>query len=342
MNNPWLFTSAFEIKDPNLRVDDFFDQQFNPKKTCPTCKSTFAKIKQNGGIGCSDCYTVFRDDLLPIIETIHGTKQIPTSENPIQNPANFEPHSQTVVSSRVRLARNLRGVPFATRKPHAFDDVISTLEKNNFNVIKIDDERANVFGNKGLSEKLLQNKQNGFYATREKTFCPKREYSMQNVMLGEEDNIRISHIMNNNFDLQTAYKNAKDVESIIAKDHEFAYDKNFGYLTSCPTNLGTGMRASVMMYLPALSLTEQMKKITSELRDYHINVRGGNGENSNKSENYLYQISNQSMLGKTEQQILNIMSRISKTLSDLEISAKSKLKNLNTAFEKPHRHWFEI
>ena len=132
------------------------------------------------------------------------------------------------------------------------------------------------------------------------------------VMVNEEDHIRIQCIYPG-LQLEDAYKQADQVDDHLEKELPYAFDEDFGYLTSCPSNTGTGMRASVMMHLPALTITKQIDRIIPAISRLGMVVRGSYGEGSEAPGN-IYQISNQTTLGKTEQEILvelgNITSRL--------------------------------
>ena len=132
------------------------------------------------------------------------------------------------------------------------------------------------------------------------------------VMVNEEDHIRIQCIYPG-LQLEDAYKQADQVDDYLEKELPYAFDEDFGYLTSCPSNTGTGMRASVMMHLPALTMTKQIDRIIPAISRLGIIVRGSYGEGSEAPGN-VYQVSYQTTLGKTEQEILtdlrNIASRL--------------------------------
>src|SRR5690606_27652626 len=122
------------------------------------------------------------------------------------------------------------------------------------------------------------------------------------IMVNEEDHIRIQCIFPG-LQLEEAYQQADLVDDLLEKKLPYAFDEQFGYLTSCPSNTGTGMRASVMMHLPALTMTKQIRRIIPAISRLGIVVRGSYGEGS-KALGNVYQVSNQVTLGKTEAEIL--------------------------------------
>lgn len=132
------------------------------------------------------------------------------------------------------------------------------------------------------------------------------------VMVNEEDHIRIQCIYPG-LQLEAAYDQADQVDDQLEKVLPYAFDEEFGYLTSCPSNTGTGMRASVMMHLPALTITKQIDRIIPSIARLGMIVRGSYGEGSEALGN-IYQVSNQMTLGKTEQEIITDLGNITDRL----------------------------
>jgi len=124
--------------------------------------------------------------------------------------------------------------------------------------------------------------------------------------------------------LRDAFQESKKIADDIATEHKMAFRDDFGYLTACPTNLGCGMRASVMMFLPALTLTNQISDITEKLHGERITVRGVYGEGSDAG-GYMYQISNQACLGMSEQSIIENVEEISIQIAKMELEMQQKL-----------------
>ncbi len=211
--------------------------------------------------------------------------------------------ADTVISSRVRLARNIVGYPFASRLEASganeiIEKVSAPLETAGFRRINFSDlspvmatsyvERHYVspdFATKDSPHALLLQETGGIA-----------------VMVCEEDHLRIQSILPG-LSLEEAYKNASRVEKRLDEEFDFAYSEKLGYLTHCPTNLGTGMRASVMMFLPALTKGGYMNSLAAQLTKIGLTVRGLFGEGSG-SAGFLYQISNQITLGISEEDTL--------------------------------------
>ncbi len=213
----------------------------------------------------------------------------------------------TVISTRVRLARNIVGYPFATCLDNTganeiIEKISAPLESSGF-------QRIN-FGE--LSPILATSYVEKHYVSPE--FATKtaphalflQEQTGIAVMACEEDHLRIQCLLPG-LNLQKAFENASLCEKRLDEDLDFAYSEKLGYLTHCPTNLGTGMRASVMMFLPALSMGGYMDALSGQLSKIGLTVRGIFGEGSG-SAGSMYQISNQVTLGLSEQETLKKLS----------------------------------
>jgi protein arginine kinase len=144
-------------------------------------------------------------------------------------------------------------------------------------------------------------------------------------MVNEEDHLREQYIVKG-FDLYKAYERVMGVDEGLASAFDFAYDDKLGYLTACPSNVGTGMRASVMMFLPGLAWTGGLKKLLPSLKANGLTVRGAFGEGT-KSEGYAYQVSNEQTLGISETEILAKVVRATMSICDLENEAREELLN---------------
>ncbi len=226
--------------------------------------------------------------------------------------------NNTVLSSRVRFARNVAGLPF----PHKLEseaafalmkkvsDVIKSA--SNFNLYLM--SRLDELNKKALMEKhlispdLIKNDRCGAVMIN-------ADESLS-IMLNEEDHIREQSIIKG-LDLSKAYELVRYIDDKILSAINLAYDDSLGFLTSCPTNVGTGMRASVMMLLPALTRSGKMAALVKALNAKQLTVRGIYGEGSENS-GYLYQISNRISLGCGEEDILRGVSSAATRLCELE------------------------
>jgi len=240
--------------------------------------------------------------------------------------------NEMVLSSRIRLARNLKDVPFPNKLSiEKGIDLVSEIEKafyiseemkeqfKTINLWKNEWTYNRAFLEKHLiSSKLLINgKKAAFILDKDET---------TSIMINEEDHLRLQCITSG-FNLTEAYSEADKYDNLLEENIEFAFDEKLGYLTACPTNLGTGLRASVMIHLPALSSTNEMNEVLNALTQVGMTIRGLYGEGS-KAEGCLYQISNQITLGLTEMDILNnINAVVDQVIRREQISREQILKN---------------
>ncbi|MEG1536485.1 MAG: ATP--guanido phosphotransferase, partial [Clostridia bacterium] len=241
----------------------------------------------------------------------------------------MESEKDIVYSTRVRLARNITALPFPN-KLNGEEEIYSVLMKNV-------DEACNKFC-KTTVYKMSELSAIDGRALVERHLaspdlianCPYGALILNknediSIMLNEEDHIRAQCIMSG-WQLESAYNRIAKIDEEIAKRVDYAFDKNFGYLTACPTNLGAGMRASAMLFLPALSMSGSINSILNEYRANGITVRGVYGEGS-KVEGYLYQFSNQASISLSEKEIINTMNMVIRKLVDAEKIARKNLSN---------------
>ncbi|MBD7983673.1 protein arginine kinase [Sporosarcina sp. Sa2YVA2] len=249
-------------------------------------------------------------------------------------------HADIVMSTRIRLARNLRGhlFPIASNPEDAnqVDEVVKEVLLNSgekgYEYMRMSDvpllDRQILVEKHLISPQLTDSKRNGAVILSEDETV--------SLMINEEDHIRIQCIYPG-FQLENAYEHADSVDNELEDKLPYAFDEEFGYLTSCPSNTGTGMRASVMMHLPALTITKQIDRIIPAVTRLGMVVRGSYGEGSEALGN-IYQISNQTTLGKTEKEILADLKNVALRLIAHErrsrevLLAKSKIALENKLF----------
>ena len=231
------------------------------------------------------------------------------------------------VSTRMRLARNFEDYPF----PNRLRDAESALEISrmlsaalksveDFNLHYMDSispEKAELLKERNLiSQALINNRKfSAVLLSHDQTIS---------VMINEEDHIREQYFLNG-YDLRRAYERISGIDDIISETIPFAYDKTLGYLTACPTNLGTGLRASVMLFLPALARRDRMRKLVPELKRLGLTVRGAFGEGSS-AEGDLFQISNEVTLGVTEEEILSSVEQAVYVVCADELKERERMK----------------
>jgi protein arginine kinase len=221
------------------------------------------------------------------------------------------PMSEVVVSSRIRLARNVDGLPFlSTAGPAERTEIYRcvtnaiTSVAHGEDVLVVDIETAQPVDQSMLVERHLISRQHVNSEGSRGVTISSDETRV--VMINEEDHLRIQGIRGGlRFD--AVWEDVDALDDAIASQIGFSFDNKLGYLTACPTNVGTGIRVSVMLHLPALRLTKEIERVARAARDLKLAVRGSYGEGT-EAVGDLYQISNQTTLGKSEESIINTFS----------------------------------
>ncbi len=217
------------------------------------------------------------------------------------------PDSDIVISTRIRLARNIAGFPFVTRlDPERQAALAEALRRQivekaivpeiyyfNLNITRELERRL-------LVERHLISKEHE-EANGERGVALQRSEAIS-IMINEEDHLRMQ-VLRSGFELDENWATLNGIDSALAERVPYAFSDRLGFLTACPTNVGTGMRVSVMLHLPALELTKQIEKVFHAVAKINLAVRGLYGEGTQASGNF-YQISNQITLGKTEEEII--------------------------------------
>ena len=231
-----------------------------------------------------------------------------------------------IVSSRVRLARNYADLPFRLKaKPQdgeacirrTLDALRDLPESSTFYQLRSmgETERGCLVEDHLISPDLLMHEEEGAALIRgdEKI----------SVMMNEEDHLRIQAFSPGD-QLQEAAENAFAIEDTLERRLSFAFDAQLGYLTACPTNTGTGMRASAMLHLPMLTISKQMGKVNQLAAKLGLTLRGIYGEGS-EARGFLYQLSNQVTLGRTEQELLETVGAVARQIAEMERVFRSKV-----------------
>ena len=231
-----------------------------------------------------------------------------------------------VLSSRIRLASNIKGIPFGNKmNEDNQEEVIKSCSNALKNLKKIDLSNMNELEKSSLLEQHLISK-DMIHTDRKKAILI-NEDSTISVMLGEEDHIRIQ-CMAPGFELDECLKNANKIDDELEKEVEYGFSEKFGYLTCCPTNVGTGMRASVMLHLPGLVLSGRMEGIKTALSKLGMTARGIYGEGS-KALGNIFQISNQVTLGVSEEDTIQKMKQVVVELVEKERKVSKELYENN-------------
>ena len=235
-----------------------------------------------------------------------------------------------VCSTRVRLARNLKQFPFPAKatvpqreavEQKVRDALLSgnSILSKEFRFVPL--ENASEEEAVSLVERHIVSPE--FISDRRGKAVLISDDESISIMINEEDHLRIQ-VLREGFSLKEAAETADRIDTLLSETLDFAYDPEFGYLTQCPTNLGTGMRASVMLHLPALTENGAMPRIASNLSKLGLTIRGTYGEGS-KSVGGLYQLSNQITLGLSENEAIENLRSITVQLMEEERKARSQM-----------------
>ncbi len=244
------------------------------------------------------------------------------------------PDSDVVISSRVRLARNVKNYPFPHKTtPDMQQEIVEKTKEALFagnqkmlEIFRYIDfahldtiDKAVLVEKHLVSKELLEsNRFSGLLLSNDEQIS---------IMINEEDHLRIQ-CMATGMQLSKAWEICNNLDDLLSEKMDFAWFENIGYLTSCPTNIGTAIRASIMMHLPALTITGYIKPILEALGKLGMAVRGLYGENTEASGN-MYQVSNQITLGKSEEDIILSIKNIAQQIIEQERTLRQELFNQN-------------
>ena len=248
------------------------------------------------------------------------------------------PMSDIVVSSRVRLARNVAGYLFFS---HADDEqqsevlefirikVMETELKDTLWYIDMNDtpnrQRQMLAERHLISRRLAEGQgSRGVALSHDESLA---------LMINEEDHIRVQVLLSG-LQLDESYEQINRIDDLLEEKMDYAFSPKYGYLTACPTNVGTGIRVSVMLHLPGLKMTGQIEKVFRAAKEMHLAVRGLYGEGSEPTGDF-FQLSNQTTLGKTEQEIIEgLITLAVNPIVEYERRARAKLlKDRQTALD---------
>jgi protein arginine kinase len=238
------------------------------------------------------------------------------------------PHADVIISSRIRLARNLEKFPF----PHwagpeksalALEAIEAALKKNNllkqasvFHLAEMD-----AVDKQFLVERHLMSLEHAQKADHKALALEPEE--IISIMLNEEDHLRVQ-VMQSGFNLFEAWNIINALDDALSKELDFAFLPQLGYLTACPTNTGTGMRGSVMLHLPALVMTRQIDRVLAAIAKLSFTTRGFFGEGTQASGN-LFQVSNQVSLGHSEEETIENINGVIRQIVEQENQSREAL-----------------
>ncbi|UCF42412.1 MAG: protein arginine kinase [Planctomycetota bacterium] len=239
------------------------------------------------------------------------------------------PLADIVISSRIRLARNIAGHKFLSRCSVAekseilkkLRDTLMSLELGD-KVFYLSVDKTSLLGRHFLVERHLISRHHAFGNGPRGAVIAQREFFT--AMINEEDHLRIQ-VLKGGCQLSQCYEQINRIDDMIEQKVDYAFSPRYGYLTACPTNLGTGIRVSVMLHLPALKMTGQIEKFLNATRDMGLAVRGLFGEGTEAAGDF-YQISNQVTLGASESDIISLFENaIIPEIVEYENAARNQL-----------------
>ena len=236
----------------------------------------------------------------------------------------MEDYNDVVLTTRIRLARNVKGYKFPynmsdKERKKLLNEVKEKL-KDKCTILELDNiddvTKKSLVEKHEISKELLQNSSTAIITDESKHVV---------TMVNEEDHFRIQSFTSG-FNVDEAYENILEADRLIGNNLEYATSEEYGYITACPTCIGTGMRVSVMLHLPGLEKIGLINKIFNEISNLGISIRGIYGENT-KGEGSIYQISNQKTLGVTEEQIIEQVKQVTHYIVKQERKARELLKS---------------
>lgn len=244
-----------------------------------------------------------------------------------------------VLMTRIRLARNLSKTPFPgwaklpqrTQVLETCLPAVASLNQMKSGITAEVEELSELEKQILVERHLISRELSG---TPEKAGVVISKDQSVSVMINEEDHLRIQ-VIKSGYRFKQAWNSVNVVDSTLEDELDYAFSSRIGFLTACPTNVGTGMRASAMMHLPALVISNQMEKVVRAVNQLGIAVRGLFGEGSDASGS-IFQISNQTTLGESEEEIIKRLSSVLKTIIDQEMNSREKIleKDPNKLFDK--------
>ena len=238
------------------------------------------------------------------------------------------PDAEIVISSRVRLARNIQGFRFITRMD--MEERAACEDRIHRRIIDagivpadhyLELQNSDPTDRKLLVERHLISKEHE--DAKHARGVAIGEQEQISIMVNEEDHIRLQ-VLKSGFQLQETYATARKIDLQLEEGLEFAFSPQLGYLTACPTNVGTGMRVSVMLHLPALVITRHIEKVFQAVSKINLAVRGLYGEGTEPN-GHFYQISNQVTLGRSEEDILKNVEQVIPAIIKYENKAREDL-----------------
>lgn len=341
-------------------------------RECPKCHSRYSRL---ASLGCSECYTEFREKLVTDLRRIHGST-VHIGKKPTQKVESGSgmhehrnakrqyggmasslastdlnsrllakakwmqgdgPDCDVVISTRIRLARNISGYKFcSSAKESELKQVAATVEDallsireytssplRNVSIARL--EHLDTIDREFLIERHLISRDLAEKNGTGKVIVDEEE--VVSIMINEEDHIRLQ-VIDSGLRLRQSWEMVNSIDDELGQEIDYAFSPDWGYLTACPTNVGTGLRVSVMLHIPALGATKEGKRILSSISDMGYAIRGIYGEGS-QATGAFYQISNEATLGQPEEEIVDRIRWVARQLVDREREERRLLMETN-------------
>lgn len=239
------------------------------------------------------------------------------------------------LTSRIRLARNISGIPFPEWSSVEDQNQVKLIAKKAITKLPVPFTYKELAKTKGAEVNLLveQNVLSSHFAKGDastKAFAVNQ--SGVSIMINEEDHLRLS-IQKENLNLEECLGLIDKVDTDLSSQIEFAFSKELGFATACPSNVGTGMRASIMLHLPALCLQGKIGPLIRTLSESHITVRGLFGEGS-MALGHIFQISNLNTLGISEKETINYLEKVALSVHKKEALCRKNISKTEELFLK--------
>lgn len=235
-------------------------------------------------------------------------------------------NQEIFLTSRIRLARNIRGIPFPEWSSAEDQDQVKLIAKKAIAKLPIRFTYRELDKTKDEEINLLL-EQNIFSSHFAKGNISNKAFALSpsgvSIMINEEDHLRLS-IQRQNLNLNECFELIDKVDTDLSTQIEFAFSKELGFATACPSNVGTGMRASVMLHLPTLCLAGKIGPLIRTLSESHITVRGLFGEGS-MALGHIFQISNLNTLGISEKETINYLEKVAKSIHKKELLCRKNI-----------------
>jgi len=238
------------------------------------------------------------------------------------------PESEIVLSSRIRFARNIADLKFPPSADTDIRDKIIDFVYSAFSSMDLI-KRGNFYNSNDINpldqsflvERHLVSPEFMKDGTGRGLYIEDSE--RMSIMVNEEDHIRLQ-VISSGLSMNECWEYACKVDQGLARKLKYAYDDHFGFLTSCPTNVGTGLRASILIHMPGLVLTKEIDNVIARISKVGLVVRGFYGEGTDVLGN-LFQISNQTTLGRSEEEIIDSLAKVTQQIIEYELNSQETL-----------------